>query len=148
MKYLLVTAALAATLSAGTVAASAMPVTALSSNAAASASVELVGHRGHKYGEPRHYGHKFQKQRRHYILPRRVVVRSLHHRGFRNIRNVRLRHGDYVVHARGYRGPVRLVVDGRTARILSRQPLHRGWHRPGFSFHGHNDSFSYFLGIR
>ena len=137
MKNVLVTAALAAILSAGTVAASAVPVTTPSAGAASSAPVELVGH----------HGQKFHKHR-HHILPRHVVVRSLHQRGFRNIRNVRFRHGDYVVHARGYRGPVRLVVDGRTARILSRQPLHGGWHRPGFSVHGHNDSFSYFLGIR
>lgn len=136
MKNDLATAALAAILSAGTVAAaSAMPVAAPSANA--TAFVELVGNHGHKY-----------HQRRHHILPPHVVVRSVRHRGFRNIRNVRLRHGDYVMHARGYRGPVRLVVDGRTARILSRRPLHGGWHRPGFSFHGHNDSFSYFLGIR
>lgn len=138
MKNALATAALAAILSAGTVATtSAMPVTAPSANATANTSVDLVGHHGQKF-------HK----RRHHILPPHVVVRSVRHRGFRNIRNVRLRHGDYVMHARGYRGPVRLVVDGRTARILSRQPLHGGWHRPGLSFHGHNDSFSYFLGIR
>lgn len=148
MKNVLATAALAAILSAGTVAAaSAMPVAALPSGAATSAPVELVGHRGQKFREPQHHGQQF-RGRRHYILPRHAVVRSLHRRGFRHIRNVRLRHGDYVVHARGYRGPVRLVVDGRTARILSRQPLHRGWHRPGFPIQGQNDSFSYFLGIR
>lgn len=137
MKTALATAALAAFLSAGTVAASAMPVAAPSAGAASNAPVELAGYHGQKF-------HKHG----HHILPRQVIVRSLYQRGFRNIRNIRMRHGDYVLHARGYRGPVRLVVDGRTARILSRQPLHGGWHRPGLSFQGHNDSFSYFLGIR
>jgi len=138
MKNALATAALAAILSAGAVAAaSAMPVAAPATKTAAAAPVELVGHHGHKYGKHRHR-----------ILPSHVIVRSLRHRGYRHIRNVRLQRGDYVVHARGHRGPVRLVVDGRTARVLSRQPLHRGWHRPGFSMHGHSGGFSYSFGIR
>jgi hypothetical protein len=138
MKNALVTAALAAILSTGAISTvTAMPVAVPAADAVASAPVELAGHYGQKFGK-----------RRHYVLPRRVIVRSLRHRGFRHIRNIRLRHGDYVLHARGYRGPVRLVVDGRTARILSRKPLYGGWHRPGFSFNGHNGNFSYSFGVR
>lgn len=137
MKNALATVTLAALLSTGAASASAMPVAAPAADSAANVSVELVGHRGHKF--------RHGRQR---ILPQHVVVRSLHHRGFRNIRNVRFVRGDYVMRARGYRGPVRLVVDGRTARILSRQPLDRGRHRPGFSFHGRNGGFSYSFGMR
>jgi len=139
MKNALVTAALAALLSTGAVAAApAMPVAAPAAGTAANAPVELVGHRGHRFDN-----------RRHHILPQHVVIRSLRQRGFRHIRNVRVRHGDYVLHARGHRGPVRLVVDGRSARILSRQPLHRGGHhRPGLSLQGHNNGFTYSFGIR
>ncbi|GAB4358271.1 MAG: hypothetical protein Kow0026_19050 [Oricola sp.] len=142
MKNALATTAISAILTVGTIAAaSAMPVAAPAAApvaaTAADASVLLVGHRNRDFG--RHH---------HHILPRHVIVRSLHQHGFRHIRDVRMRHGDYVVHARGHRGPVRLVVDGRTARIVSLEPLGGGWHRPGLSFQGGNDSFSYFLGIR
>ena len=137
MKKTIITAALAALLSAGALsAASAAPAftapQALSGNA-----VEQVHYKGNKYGH-------------HRILPQRVVIRSLYRQGYRDIRNVRLVRGDYVMRARGYRGPVRLVVDGRSGRILSRQALNRGHHgpRPGFSLHGGNGNFTYSFGIR
>lgn len=137
MKNAFATTAIAAILVAGMAgAASAMPYVNPSSGIAASAPVELAGHKGKQF-----------RKGKHFILPQHVVVRSLRKRGFRHIRNVRLRHGDYVLNARGHRGPVRLVVDGRTARILARQPLY-GWHRPGFSLHGHGQNFSYSFGFR
>ena len=138
MKATLATAALAAILSVGAAGAvSAMPAATAPAAASTAAPVELVGHRGPGV----HHGH-------HRILPRHVIVRSLRHRGFRNIRNVRLVRGDYVLRARGYRGPVRLVVDGRTARILSRHPLHHGRNHSGVWFQGSNGNFSYSFGIR
>jgi hypothetical protein len=137
MKNALTTTALATFLSIGAFgAASAMPAAAPATGAAAGTPVELVHYRG-----PGAYrGH-------HRVLPRHVIVRSLRHRGFRHIRDVRRVRGDYVVHARGYRGPVRLVVDGRTARILSRQPLYRHGHQPGVRFQGSNGNFTYSFGI-
>ena len=140
MKKTIVTAALAALLSAGTLSA----VSAAPAAAAASAqfktgtAVEQVGHRGHAKNWRGH----------HRILPKRVVIRSLHRRGYRNIRNVRLVRGDYVLLARGYRGKVRLVVDGRTGRVESRHLLRRHGHRPGFRIQGGNGNFSYSFGIR
>ena len=139
MKTTLATAALAAILSVSAAGAvSAMPAAAPApANATTGAPVELVGHRGPGV----RHGH-------HRILPRHVIVRSLRHRGYRDIRNVHLRNGDYVLRARGYRGDVRLVVDGRTARILSRHLLRHGGHRSGVWFHGGNGNFSYSFGVR
>src|SRR5690554_3796984 len=85
MKTTLATVTLAALLSVGAAAASAMPVAAPAAETAANAPVELVGHRGHR-----------SRAGRHHILPRQAVIRSLHHRGFRNISNVRFVRGDYV----------------------------------------------------
>ncbi|WP_223476072.1 hypothetical protein [Oricola indica] len=139
MKNAFATTALAAMLSMGTLAgASAMPtVNAPAADTASTAKVELVGHRGHNNAQRGH----------HRIMPRHVIKRHLHRQGFRNIRNMRLVRGDYVLLARGYRGPVRLVVDGRSGRVLSRHVL-RGGHRPGFVFRGGNGNFSYSFGIR
>lgn len=127
------TIALAALLSTGTiVGAHAMPAMQAPAGATATAAdVELVGH--HRYS--------------HRILPKHVVQRSLQRRGYRHIRNMRLVRGDYFLTARGHRGEVRLRVDGRTGRILSRQALHHRPHRPGIRLHGGNGNFSYSFGI-
>ena len=140
MKNAFATVALAALLSAGALSgASAMPVAAAPVvKADTGAAVELVGHRGN---------HKVRQGQRH-ILPRPAIKRSLFRKGYRNIRNMRLVRGDYVLLARGYRGPVRLVVDGRTGRVMSRKVLRHNWHRPGVQFHGGNGNFSYSFGIR
>ncbi|QKV20359.1 hypothetical protein [Oricola thermophila] len=137
MKNVIATAAFAALFSAGTVSAtSAMPVAATVATPANGVQANLVAQ--HDRGYIRH-------QRR--ILPRRAVIKSLHRKGYRNIRNIRMRHGDYVLHATSRRGPVRLVVDGRTARVLSRKPLFHTRHRPGVTFHGRTGGFSYHFGI-
>ena len=142
MKKTMITAAVAALLSAGAFStASAAPALA-APQAITGQAIEQVHFNGNKKG-----GHHGDWRGRHRILPQRVVIRSLHQRGYRDIRNVRLVRGDYVMRARGYRGPVRLVVDGKSGRILSRQALHRG-HRPGIRLHGGNGNFSYSFGIR
>ena len=139
MNKKIATAALAALLSAGTFAtASAAPgAMAASTQRAAGTAVEQVDYRGH---------HNARRGHRH-ILSQREVIRSLYRRGYRDIRNMRLVRGDYVLQARGYRGQVRLVVDGRTGRIQSRALLRRH-HNPGFTFRGGNGNFSYSFGIR
>lgn len=114
MKNLIATAALAAALSAGTFAtASAMPVSAAAPTAQPVKTVQ--------YG-----GERFRPDARH-VLPKHVIIRSLHHRGYTHIRDIRRVRGDYVVQARGHRGPVRLLVDGRTSRILERHVMRGGW---------------------
>lgn len=145
MKKSLITAALAAMLSTGTIAgASAMPVAKLDAPQAAAAKVQLAGHRHRdRYRDRdvrRHHG-------RHHLLPVRAVRRELRHRGYRHIRFVGSTRGDYLFIARGYRGPVRLLVDGRTARVLSRHRI-RG-HRGGPAFHHRSDNgnFSFSFGI-
>lgn len=58
----------------------------------------------------------------------RQIRRSLRNRGFHKIRIIDRRRGVYIVRARGWRGwPVRLVVDARTAEILRRKPVGRGF---------------------
>jgi len=142
MKKTMITAAIAALLSAGTFsAASAAPMPA-APQVKSNAMVEQVHYKGKKKG-----GHHQAWRGHQRILPQRVVIRSLYRQGYRDIRNVRLVRGDYVMRARGHRGAVRLVVDGRSGRVLSRQVLHRG-HRPGFSLHGGNGNFTYSFGIR
>lgn len=142
MKKTMITAAIAALLATGAFsAASAAPAPA-APHAKSGATVEQVHFQGKRKG-----GHHNDWRGHKRILPQRVVVRSLYRQGYRDIRNVRLVRGDYVMRARGYRGPVRLVVDGASGRVLSRQVLHRG-HRPGFSLHGGNGNFSYSFGIR
>jgi len=145
MKKTMITAALAALLSAGAFSAASAAPAFSAPQAVTGQATDLVHYKGNKNG----HSHKDWRGHRR-ILPQRVVVRSLYQRGYRNIRNVRLVRGDYVMRARGYRGPVRLVVDGKSGRILSRQVLHRGHHghRPGFSLHGGNGNFTYSFGIR
>ena len=142
MKKTMITAALAALLSAGALSTASAAPAFTSPQAITGQAVEQVHYKGNKNGH-----HHKDWRGHHRILPQRVVIRSLYQRGYRDIRNVRLVRGDYVMRARGYRGPVRLVVDGRSGRILSREVLHRG-HRPGLTFHGGNGNFSYSFGIR
>ena len=141
MKKTMITAALAALLSAGAFSAASAAPAFTAPQAIADQTIDQVHYKGNKNGHNKDWrGH-------HRILPQRVVIRSLYRQGYRDIRNVRLVRGDYVMRARGYRGPVRLVVDGRSGRILSREVLHRG-HRPGLTLHGGNGNFSYSFGIR
>lgn len=128
------TIALAALLSGGTFAgASAMPAASAPAASVPAAPVERIGHHHHS---GRH------------ILPPRAIESSLRHRGYRHIRDMRLIRGDYVLIARGYRGTVRLVVDGRTGRIIDKRFVHARPHRPGVHLHGGNGNFSYSFNIR
>ena len=145
MKKTMITAALAALLSAGALSSASAAPAFPAPQAMAGQTIDQVHYKGKNNA---HHHKDWRGHRR--ILPQRVVIRSLHQRGYRNIHNVRLVRGDYVMRARGYRGPVRLVVDGQTGRILSRQVLNRGHqgHRPGFSLPGGNGNFTYSFGIR
>lgn len=142
MKKTLITAAVAALLSAGAFSAASAAPMAVAPQVKSNGMIEQVHYQGRNKG-----GHHQAWRGHQRILPQRVVIRSLYRQGYRDIRNVRLVRGDYVMRARGHRGPVRLVVDGKTGRVLSRQALDRG-HRPGFSLHGGNGNFSYSFGIR
>ncbi|MFZ2101752.1 MAG: hypothetical protein WAU86_14420 [Oricola sp.] len=125
MKNLIATAALAVVLSSGAAAAaSAMPAPAI--GAAIALPVEAA-----------HYDKKRFAPGAGFVLPKKVVIRSLYERGFTQIRDVRRVRGDYVAIAKGHRGPVRLLVDGRTARILDRQPLFWGWNQGPSKKPGH-----------
>lgn len=128
--------ALAAVLSTGVMgAASAKPANV----PGAEAKVELAGYRD----RDRDFRHG-----QHRILPQYAIERSLYRQGYRDIRNVRLVRGDYVVIARGYRGVVRLVVDGRTGQVMSRDLLRRAGPRAGVHIQGGNGNFNYSFGIR
>lgn len=135
MKNATIIMALAAILSAGAMGtATAKPL-----NATGEATVQLAANRGHDR-DWRHGQHR--------ILPQRAIERSLYRQGYRNIRDVRLIRGDYVMIARGYRGVVRLVVDGRTGHVISRDLLRRPQPRAGVRIQGGNGNFSYSFGIR
>ncbi|MEO1702721.1 MAG: hypothetical protein AAFR71_11775 [Pseudomonadota bacterium] len=60
---------------------------------------------------------------KYHFLPKKVIRRSLVHRGYRNINIVRFKSGHYIVRANGYRGLVRLRVDARTGVIVRRKLL-------------------------
>ena len=100
-----------------------------------------------EYGSHRD-SHRETRHSRYRILSEREVVRSLYRQGYRDIRNVRLVRADYVLIARGYRGTVRLVVDGRTGRVMSRDLVRHQQPRPGFRIQGGNGNFNYSFGIR
>lgn len=138
MKTRIATAALAALLSSGiSTAAFAAPAIPAPVGVSTAFDVQAVHYRGR---ESRRYG----RQR---VLPLPRIVRSLRHRGYTRIRSIERVRGDYIVVARGHRGPVRLVVDGRTAEIVSRQPLRRYGRDTGYRFGGHKGGFSYSFGI-
>lgn len=143
MKSLIATIVTATILSVGTLStASATPVASAPITAGSDVqTVEWRG-RGHREGIRRHHRD---------VLPTRAIVRRLHRQGYRDIRSIRRHRGDYTVIARGYRGRVRLVVDGRTGRVLDRDLLRRDrrhYREPGFRFGGRSGNFSYQFNIR
>ena len=72
----------------------------------------------------RHYGH---------VLPRRAIVRSLYHRGYRDVHRVRFHKGYWRARALGRRGVVALKIDPYNGHIVRRKLIrHYGsnHHRP------------------
>ena len=143
MRNAIITAAIAALLATGSAATvSAMPATAPVPTKSLTGNVELVGHRHREGRRDRDFRHE---GRRNHVLPARVIVRQLRHRGYSHIRSINFVRGDYVVIARGHRGPVRLVVDGRTGPGIARHRLRRGG---GFRHsYGGNSGFSFSFGV-
>lgn len=135
MKKIIATAAVAAALS-GSFAATASAAPAAMSENGRPATVQLVDHRGHGWHE--HYsrdhrrGHDYFDHDRREPLTPREIVRRLRHQGYHDIGHLKLRRGNYIVEARGYRGQVRLVVDGHTGRVIERH-LVRSYRTPGWS---------------
>jgi hypothetical protein len=139
MKKTLITTALAAILSTGTIAtATAGPANTKAPSV--STSIELVGHRSHDRD------FRGKKSNGYYVLPSHVVRYKLYRYGYRDIRKVGFFRGNYIFMARGYRGPVKLVVDGRTGHVVSRHRI-RHWFGKGLHFGSHSGKFSFSVGI-
>lgn len=146
MKTTLASVAVAALISTGAIAtANAAPSIA---HVEAGTSVQLVHDRGH-----RRDGRETRHHRRHEILDPRQIVRKLRYQGYRDIGRMSLSRGDYIVDARRHRDRVRLVVDGRTGRILAREVIRRHHRRDhyrdyGLHYGGSRGNFSYSFTLR
>lgn len=87
-------------------------------------------------------------------VSQRDIYRSLYRMGFRDIGPLYRKHGAYITTARGYRGQVRLVVDARSGRLISRKVIgghsYRWDHnrRYGHTYGGSKGGFSWSLQIR
>ncbi len=111
-KSLIVMGMLAVATVSATVPATARPIAPAPIAVPAAADVQLVHHR-----------------HRHNVLPRRAIVRSLYHRGFRKVHNVHFRKGYWRARALGRRGVVALKIHPRSAKIVSRRVI-KAYHHP------------------
>lgn len=67
------------------------------------------------------------------VLPPGVIVTQLERRGFSDVRNLRMRGGNYIVEAVGPRGNlVKVVLNGHTGEFVGFRMLDRGGHGGGW----------------
>lgn len=144
-KPLILTTAIIAGMSLGATSVSAAPLTLQADSALSSPILIKDGKRAHgkKYYKQFHeHGHH---RARHRLGPRQIK-KILRHRGYRNVRIVDIGPRRAVVRARGYRGPVQLLVNRRTGDVVARQVLRR--HHYGHrGFRGHKNGYSFSFGF-
>lgn len=127
---------------AGIVAATALGA-ATPANAQAVTGPMVVQHRGDVINvthRGRHYQH---------VLPKRIVVRSLYRRGYRDVHRVHFRNGYWRARAYGRRGLIALTIHPRSGQIVHRRVVRRYHPAPyRYGHHGGRGSLTFSFGIR